>query len=364
MPTLSICIPTYNRGQVLKRLLSSLAQEDLSSVELCISSNGSTDNTKEIVNTFSQQHPGLVTFHEYPKNTGADQNILKVMTMGKGTYIWLLADDDNVTKGAIRKLVTFLSSTNYTSIIVKREVYTITNKKKNMYSTTFSKDAPRITPVPREQIIAGTGPDNYALSSLIIKTAALKPILKEKAFIKKGIGTNYMHRFLHSLIFLENQKAKNIVLNELILSSEQPKFQRRIEDEFNLQVKKSRVNPLLRTHPAYKKSPIVLKGTTLPWKDATHFCSALLAMKAFNVLKYGAYTETLGLFYNKAGFLKGTLLSATFIITSIIPSIILREAFHAFVKIKYKKNAKAAWHKITTMHDNEGGNERRFYDPI
>ena len=50
---LSICIPTFNRANLLNNLLNSIdiANIDASIVEVCISDNNSTDNTKEKVIT-------------------------------------------------------------------------------------------------------------------------------------------------------------------------------------------------------------------------------------------------------------------------------------------------------------------------
>ena len=49
---LSICIPTYNRGKYLKSNLCSIYNQSFNDllVEIIVSNNNSTDNTKEVIN--------------------------------------------------------------------------------------------------------------------------------------------------------------------------------------------------------------------------------------------------------------------------------------------------------------------------
>ena len=56
MKKLSICIPTFNRGDFLKRLLVDILENERShEVEIVISDNASTDNTDEVVEFFKDK---------------------------------------------------------------------------------------------------------------------------------------------------------------------------------------------------------------------------------------------------------------------------------------------------------------------
>ena len=48
-PYLSICIPTYNRSEVLKESLMQLLKYEGDDIEVVISDNCSPDNTEEVV---------------------------------------------------------------------------------------------------------------------------------------------------------------------------------------------------------------------------------------------------------------------------------------------------------------------------
>lgn len=93
-PLLSICIPTYNRSQVLyqnlTRLLSLPSFDD--NVELVISDNASTDDTKETVRELIDEYPTKsISYHRNEENI-KDRNFLKALSLGNGTYLKLLND--------------------------------------------------------------------------------------------------------------------------------------------------------------------------------------------------------------------------------------------------------------------------------
>lgn len=93
---LSICIPTYNRSGYLKRFLEKLYAEIAkfslqNKIEVIVSDNASPDDTREIVQNFTEQ--GLI-YSRNENNIGPDANFLKLFEMSSGEYIWLPGDDD------------------------------------------------------------------------------------------------------------------------------------------------------------------------------------------------------------------------------------------------------------------------------
>lgn len=91
---LTIAIPTYNRGYILEKTLLNL-QNILnlnctyrSCVEVLISNNGSSDNTKEILSKYSFK------YFNQNKNIGFDENILFLYKHANSEYILFLSDDD------------------------------------------------------------------------------------------------------------------------------------------------------------------------------------------------------------------------------------------------------------------------------
>lgn len=116
-PLLSICIPTYNRAGILevtlKRIVNQIAElENKDLVSLFISDNASTDNTREIVQRFV--NPDIhIEYHCNERNLGPDRNFLKCFQAVRGKYVWLLSDDDPVSRGAIPYLLNIIKEDDY-----------------------------------------------------------------------------------------------------------------------------------------------------------------------------------------------------------------------------------------------------------
>lgn len=109
---LSICIPTCNRAALLRKMLVTLAGQiqaaSLAEVVIYISDNSSTDSTPQVVEEF-QKLPGLqVVYSRNASNIGLSRNLLKVMSLGRGRFIWTLGDDELVAPEALPKLVKLL----------------------------------------------------------------------------------------------------------------------------------------------------------------------------------------------------------------------------------------------------------------
>jgi glycosyltransferase involved in cell wall biosynthesis len=110
MTLLAICIPTFNRAEMLRSALYSIApqiQEFSREVELIVSDNNSTDNTEEVVMWAQQLCP--IQYHRNTKNIGATNNFILLTTqLAKSDYCWLLGDDDFILPGAIKKVLDIL----------------------------------------------------------------------------------------------------------------------------------------------------------------------------------------------------------------------------------------------------------------
>lgn len=109
-PTLSICIPTYNRSAHLANCLQSIkiaTQHITSDIEICISDNASTDNTQDVVKKCNLTVP--VKFHRNSKNIGIPRNFLNVINMASGEFTWLVGDDDLLLPNTISRLLQLIS---------------------------------------------------------------------------------------------------------------------------------------------------------------------------------------------------------------------------------------------------------------
>lgn len=115
-PILSVCIPTYNRGAIVKGNLEVLSCQVQAfhdgEVELIVSDNCSTDNTSQIVKAFLDK--GVpIKYNRNESNLGADGNFLKCMHLASGKYVQLLGDDDYYVEGGLKYLVELLRRNDF-----------------------------------------------------------------------------------------------------------------------------------------------------------------------------------------------------------------------------------------------------------
>ena len=87
-PLLSICIPTKNRADVLDQCLQAIVNAPAFSddIEVVISDNCSTDNTKDVSLSFSEKHPNI-KYYRNEIDVGADRNILLSLERGSGVFL-------------------------------------------------------------------------------------------------------------------------------------------------------------------------------------------------------------------------------------------------------------------------------------
>lgn len=106
---LSVCIPTYNRGEFIGQTIQSIidAAEGIDGIEIAISDNSSTDNTREVIEHYRKKFTNI-TYFCWDKNMGADRNFLKVVEIASGEYCWLMGSDDKAEKNSISLIMTAL----------------------------------------------------------------------------------------------------------------------------------------------------------------------------------------------------------------------------------------------------------------
>ena len=101
-PLLSLCIPTYNLSQSLRYVLEKFVEnaEFNDEVELVISDNCSTDNTRQVGEEYAGKYSNIKYFRN--EENIRDKNFIKVLDRGTGKYLKLLNDWCYITDSSLR----------------------------------------------------------------------------------------------------------------------------------------------------------------------------------------------------------------------------------------------------------------------
>ena len=106
-PLLSICIPTYNRRDILDENISDILNHQSfdENVQLVIGDNASDDGTRELVENFIKIHKDKnIKYYKNDSNI-KDKNFLKVLQAGDGIYCKLLNDYTKLSETDLSKII-------------------------------------------------------------------------------------------------------------------------------------------------------------------------------------------------------------------------------------------------------------------
>lgn len=108
---LSICIPTFNRANILDKTLSELVSEPSfksGKIEICISDNASPDNTESVVKNYTKKFNNII-YTRNKENTGIiDGNFPIVGALASGTFIKFLNDYAYFIPGELDNIIEFI----------------------------------------------------------------------------------------------------------------------------------------------------------------------------------------------------------------------------------------------------------------
>lgn len=97
-PKVTVIIPTYNRGDMLRRAIDSVLNQTYKDFELIIVSDGSTDETNKVVASYADLR---IRFFKHDKSKGASAARNTGLQAAKGEYIAFLDDDDEWEKNKL-----------------------------------------------------------------------------------------------------------------------------------------------------------------------------------------------------------------------------------------------------------------------
>ena len=103
-PTVTILTPTYNRAHTLPRVFESLQKQTFKDFEWLVIDDGSTDNTKELVEEFQKNTDFYIRYY-HQENQHKFLTFFRGIDLAEGKYFSPLDSDDALPKDSMEILV-------------------------------------------------------------------------------------------------------------------------------------------------------------------------------------------------------------------------------------------------------------------
>lgn len=227
-PILSVCIPTFNRSNILNNTLKVFIDQvkNLDSpVEIVISDNASYDETQDIVNKYCKIYP-FVKYFRNDLNFGFDRNVDICINKANGDYVWIVSDDDYYEPDALRKIILVIEDNPAIEYIFLNY---------GIYKNNFKDFVAPSRVVASANCIVSNG-NEFFKKTLFANTLVSSNIFKMSLWLKsnalKYYGTAWIHFYVSRDILLNVRSYifHDILLrqsgDELVLSRKRTMLQR------------------------------------------------------------------------------------------------------------------------------------------
>ena len=126
-PLLSVITPMFNAGSMFDAFMQSLLAQTLSSLEIIIVDDGSTDGSGERADSYAQQHAHVQVIHQ--ANGGVSRARNAGLAIAKGKYVTFPDADDTLSPEMYQTLVTMAETDNLDAAQCNAEWYFQRNQR-------------------------------------------------------------------------------------------------------------------------------------------------------------------------------------------------------------------------------------------
>lgn len=111
---LTFAIGTYNRAELLLKLVKSILSIELCNIEVAVTDNCSSDNTLEMLSEIRDKR---LSVYSNETNIGPTNNWVRSVFNSKGKYVCYVNDKDTIDITQIPEVIALLTPKNYTYVL-------------------------------------------------------------------------------------------------------------------------------------------------------------------------------------------------------------------------------------------------------
>ncbi|MBU1926089.1 MAG: glycosyltransferase family 2 protein [Candidatus Omnitrophica bacterium] len=201
---LSVCIPVYNGADTIRQTIQSILAQTFKDFELLIVDNASTDNTVNIVRSFTDNR---IKLYLNEKNLGCGGNLEECKKIAGGDIVFYISADDIADKDALRRVYDAFQSSEDIGIVTRTYYW-------------FSEDifkAVRAEQQFREDLTVSINDSYDKVKSVIALSGQISGIAFRKKFMKYTFSNIYFVE-MASMVISVLKDTKAIILKDNIVA--------------------------------------------------------------------------------------------------------------------------------------------------
>jgi glycosyltransferase involved in cell wall biosynthesis len=101
-PSISVILPNYNHGKWLRRAVEAIVAQAVSSMEILLIDDGSTDNSHEVIADLCRKHD-CIHLIKHEANRGPYVSVREGLAAARGEFLLLAAADDFILPGLLER---------------------------------------------------------------------------------------------------------------------------------------------------------------------------------------------------------------------------------------------------------------------
>lgn len=252
-PRVSILTPTYNRAEFLADAIQSVLKQTYQNYELIIIDDGSTDDTKRIVDGYKTKHPGKIQYY-YQKHKSASIALNLGIHNSTGEYITFCDSDDMLEQTKLEKQMQVVKEQGVNFVhTARRDIDLISNKSEVIRpqfparnSNDFLSGQGRVsmTVLVKKEVIIKSGMFDESLKTTYDTDMWLRILKREElVFIDEPLLTVRKHEHNISIYDIDQKLIDQIYMIRKYLRDKEVKiskklWRKKLYDVYNQQLKR------------------------------------------------------------------------------------------------------------------------------